>query len=208
MSPTLILAGTILWASTDLLFSSLTHKFWGIISSFGHGFTLQSQTGGATKTTALLHRVWMLKLSLEFRSSSISLWQFLPWRLTRCQAQVLRWLSSSQCSRQARSRLWQAGSVGRGWVQTLLWPQCPPVCCLPSGVGTCSKGEKTGLSASTFPRQESETDNAGAQNTSAKAGGPCGAAKKWLELDHGLSRFSRPNGTRLIYIYLEKKRTV
>lgn len=68
-------------------------------------------------------------------------WQPLPQCLTWCQAQVPRWLSSSQRSRQARSRLWQARSVGRGWVQMLLWPRCPPVCCLPSGVGTCSKKE-------------------------------------------------------------------
>lgn len=39
------------------------------------------------------------------------------------------------------------------------------------------KEEKTGVSASTFPRQESEIDNAGAQNTSARPCGPYGAAK-------------------------------
>lgn len=62
--------------------------------------------------------------------------------LTWCQPRLLRRLSSSQHSRQARSRPWQPRSVGRGWVQTLLWPRCPPVCCLPSGVGTCSKRER------------------------------------------------------------------
>lgn len=54
------------------------------------------------------------------------------------------------------------------------------------------------MSASAFPRQESEIDNAQAQNTSTRRCGPFAAAKNYLDLDHGLSRFLRPNAPGII----------
>lgn len=64
---------------------------------------------------------------------------------------------------------------------------------------------KTGMSVSSFPRQESEIDNPGAQSTSARQCGPCGAAKNWLELDHSLSRFSRPKAPGSIFLLGQEK---
>lgn len=56
-----------------------------------------------------------------------------------------------------RSRLWQARSVGRRWAQMLFWPLCPPPCCLPSGVGTCSEKEKRKEYSRSLRLQHSQT---------------------------------------------------
>lgn len=129
--------GTNLWARLGLLSSPTAINFQrGIMGSFGRTFSPWLE--GARTTWALLQGLHA-NTEPRIRPPPLSSVTVSARRLTWCQAQVLRWLSSSQSSRQARSRLWQEGSVGSGWVQTLRWPLCPPVCCLPSGVGTCSK---------------------------------------------------------------------
>lgn len=115
----------------------------GIMGSFGRPFSPRKAAvglwlEGACTTWALLHGVCMLTLSPGFRrqppffrdSHCPSAWHGVK---PRCRG------GSAPLS--VRDRLWQARSVGRGRVQMLLWPRCPPVCCLPSGVGTCSKKE-------------------------------------------------------------------
>lgn len=71
-----------------------------------------------------------------------------------------------------RSRLWQARSVGRRWAQMLFWPLCPPPCCLPSGVGTCSEKEKRKEYSRSLRLEHSQTLSTPMLKTSDRPRGP------------------------------------
>lgn len=204
MSPTLIHSGTILWASTDHLLFSLPHKFWLRY----YGFIWLSFN--ATKPQTTLEWIGLQNMSPAAQGlhakTEPGIQEAAPFlRDNLCPG---TWHGVKPRCRASSAPLSAPDRPDPGSDRLALWGEAEsrrssdPTALLYVvylQVLAPAQREKTGLSASTFPRQESEIDNAGAQNTSARPGGPCGAAKKWLELDHGLSRFSRPNGAGLIF---------
>lgn len=69
-----------------------------------------------------------------------------------------------------------------------------------------AQSRKNGIVCFYLFRQGSESDNAGSSNRRC---GPCGAAKNRLDLDHGFSRFSRPNGPGIMsYLDMKKSKVI